>query len=173
MAQVKKKLVLNAFVEMCMSGHQQPRPTSRFIALTREIQVAGTSPRVSGGTRKMSRGVSTRSPTGWSSPRCLKRPSSTAYSSRMSWVSRQGHRLPDHEVADLQNAGGYDVYQGNLDAAITSGAQWPVNEPLAVVSAMAAVTRSLGFGVTVSTTYEQPFHLARRLSTADHLSGGR
>ncbi|KAK8052576.1 Dimethyl-sulfide monooxygenase [Apiospora rasikravindrae] len=74
-------------------------------------------------------------------------------------------------IADV--LGGYDVYQGSLDAAIISGAQWPVNEPLAVVSAMAAVTKSIGFGVTVSTTYEQPYHLARRLSTADHLSGGR
>lgn len=54
-----------------------------------------------------------------------------------------------------------------------SGAQWPVNEPLAVVPAMAAATRHLGFGVTVATTYEPPYHLARRLSTVDHLTGGR
>ncbi|CAJ2513108.1 Uu.00g012270.m01.CDS01 [Anthostomella pinea] len=74
-------------------------------------------------------------------------------------------------IADV--LGGYDVYQGSLEAAIISGAQWPVNEPLSVVSAMAAATKSIGFGVTVSTTYEQPYHLARRLSTADHLSGGR
>lgn len=38
---------------------------------------------------------------------------------------------------------------------------------------MAAATKSIGFGVTVATTYEQPFHLARRLSTIDHLSKGR
>ena len=38
---------------------------------------------------------------------------------------------------------------------------------------MAAATESIGFGVTVSTTYEQPYHLARRLSTVDHLSNGR
>lgn len=38
---------------------------------------------------------------------------------------------------------------------------------------MAAATESLGFGVTLATTYEQPYHLARRLSTVDHLSGGR
>ena len=69
--------------------------------------------------------------------------------------------------------GGYDVFNGDLHAAIQSGAQWPVNEPLAVLSAMAAVTESIGFGVTVSTTYEQPYHLARRLSTIDHLSKGR
>ena len=69
--------------------------------------------------------------------------------------------------------GGYDVYQNSLEAAIVSGAQWPVTEPLAVIPAMAAVTKSIGFGVTVSTTYEQPFHLARRLSTLDHLTKGR
>ncbi|KAF2198712.1 Nitrilotriacetate monooxygenase component A/pristinamycin IIA synthase subunit A [Delitschia confertaspora ATCC 74209] len=74
-------------------------------------------------------------------------------------------------IADV--LGGYDVYNGNLETAIRSGAQWPVNEPLAVVSAMAAATQSIGFGVTVSTTYEQPYHLARRLSTVDHLSKGR
>ncbi len=38
---------------------------------------------------------------------------------------------------------------------------------------MAAATKNLGFGVTVATTYEQPYHLARRLSTIDHLTGGR
>jgi alkanesulfonate monooxygenase SsuD/methylene tetrahydromethanopterin reductase-like flavin-dependent oxidoreductase (luciferase family) len=38
---------------------------------------------------------------------------------------------------------------------------------------MAAVTKNLGFGVTVATTYEQPYQLARRLSTLDHLTGGR
>ncbi|KAL2172558.1 hypothetical protein VTG60DRAFT_5312 [Thermothelomyces hinnuleus] len=76
-------------------------------------------------------------------------------------------------IADV--LGAYDVYKGprNPDPAIVSGAQWPVNEPLAVVSAMAAATESIGFGVTVATTYEQPYHLARRLSTVDHLSGGR
>ncbi|KAF2122067.1 putative xenobiotic compound monooxygenase, DszA family [Lophiotrema nucula] len=76
-------------------------------------------------------------------------------------------------IADV--LGGYDVYKGpkNLEPAIKSGAQWPVNEPLAVIPAMAAVTKSLGFGVTVATTYEQPYHLARRLSTVDHLTKGR
>ncbi|KAJ5138302.1 uncharacterized protein N7515_003150 [Penicillium bovifimosum] len=76
-------------------------------------------------------------------------------------------------IADV--LGGYDVYKGprNLEPAIVSGAQWPVNEPLAVVPAMAAVTKNIGFGVTITTTYEQPYHLARRLSTVDHLTKGR
>ncbi|KAL1303787.1 hypothetical protein AAFC00_007124 [Neodothiora populina] len=76
-------------------------------------------------------------------------------------------------IADV--LGAYDVYKGpqNRDPAVISGAQWPVNEPLATVPAMAAATKSLGFGVTLATTYEQPYHLARRLSTVDHLSSGR
>lgn len=45
-------------------------------------------------------------------------------------------------IADV--LGGYDVYGGprNLEPAIKSGAQWPVNEPLAVIPAMAAATES-------------------------------
>lgn len=76
-------------------------------------------------------------------------------------------------IADV--LGGYDVYGGpkNLAPAVKSGAQFPVNEPLVLVPAMAAATRSLGFGVTLSTTYEHPYHLARRISTVDHLTGGR
>jgi alkanesulfonate monooxygenase len=81
--------------------------------------------------------------------------------------------LNSHEPFRLTNIGGYDVYKKSLEPAIISGAQWPVTEPLSVVPAMAAATKNIGFGVTVSTTYEQPFHLARRLSTVDHLTKGR
>ncbi|KAF4119955.1 Luciferase-like monooxygenase [Geosmithia morbida] len=73
----------------------------------------------------------------------------------------------------ILTSGGYDVYKKSLDTAIIDGVQWPVTEPLSVVPAMAAATESIGFGVTVSTTYEQPYHLARRLSTVDHLTKGR
>lgn len=41
------------------------------------------------------------------------------------------------------------------------------------VAAMAAVTKHLSFGVTASTTYENPFLLARRFATLDHLTKGR
>lgn len=77
------------------------------------------------------------------------------------------------EIPTDLSVGGYDVYKKSLEPAITTGAQWPVNEPLSVVPAMAAATKNIGFGVTVSTTYEQPYHLARRLSTVDHLTKGR
>lgn len=74
---------------------------------------------------------------------------------------------------DQSLTGGYDVYKKSLDPAVISGAQWPLTEPLVAVPAMAAATKNIGFGVTVSTTYEQPYHLARRLSTVDHLTKGR
>ncbi|WP_338075126.1 LLM class flavin-dependent oxidoreductase [Kineococcus vitellinus] len=69
--------------------------------------------------------------------------------------------------------GTYDVYGGSRDAAVRAAAQVPVNDPLGAVSAMAAVTETLGFGLTVTTTYEQPYSLARRLTTLDHLTDGR
>ena len=69
--------------------------------------------------------------------------------------------------------GAYDVYGGNADAALRTAAQIPVNDPLLVVPAMAAVTAHLGFGVTSTLTWEPPFLFARRMSTLDHLTGGR
>jgi alkanesulfonate monooxygenase len=69
--------------------------------------------------------------------------------------------------------GPYDVYGGGPDAAIRHGVQLPAHDPLLLVPAMAAVTTHLGFGVTVSLTYEPPFLLARRFSTLDHLTNGR
>ena len=74
-------------------------------------------------------------------------------------------------LADI--VGVYDVYQGNVDVTLRESIQLPVNDPLLLVSAMAAVTQHLGFGVTVNLTYEAPYLLARRFSTLDHLSGGR
>ncbi|MGW7773696.1 LLM class flavin-dependent oxidoreductase [Pseudomonas putida] len=69
--------------------------------------------------------------------------------------------------------GVYDVYGGNADEALRSGAQVPLNDPLQLVPAMAAATRHLGFGVTASVSFEHPFPFARRMSTLDHLTQGR
>ncbi len=74
-------------------------------------------------------------------------------------------------IADV--LGPYSVYGGTAEAAIRSGAQTPVNDPFLLVSAMAAVTGHLGFGVTAGTAYEHPYPFARRLATLDHLTGGR
>lgn len=67
----------------------------------------------------------------------------------------------------------YDVYGGSRDVAVREAVQVPVNDPLMAVSAMAAVTTRLGFGLTVSLTYDHPYALARRFTTLDHLTRGR
>jgi FMN-dependent oxidoreductase (nitrilotriacetate monooxygenase family) len=74
-------------------------------------------------------------------------------------------------IADV--LGVYDVYAGSPDAALRSAAQVPVNDPLLLVPAMAAVTSNLGFGVTASTSFEHPYPFARRMSSLDHLTDGR
>lgn len=80
-----------------------------------------------------------------------------------------------HAMFIVDTLGPNDVYKGPANAvpALAAGAQFPVNDPLYLVPAMAAATRNLIFGVTASLTYEKPYSLARRLSTVDHLSEGR
>ncbi|MFF2083913.1 NtaA/DmoA family FMN-dependent monooxygenase [Nocardia sp. NPDC058176] len=46
-------------------------------------------------------------------------------------------------------------------------------EPLTLFSALAAVTENIGLVPTVSTTFTEPFNLARQLQSLDHLSRGR
>jgi long-chain alkane monooxygenase len=74
-------------------------------------------------------------------------------------------------IADA--VGQLDVFGGSARAALSRGIQTPVTDLLLAVSAMAAATEYLGFGITVSTTYESPYLVARKFSTLDHLTGGR
>src|SRR5690606_26558412 len=46
-------------------------------------------------------------------------------------------------------------------------------DPMVVLSMVAASTTHLGLASTISTSYFEPFHVARELATLDHLSGGR
>lgn len=46
-------------------------------------------------------------------------------------------------------------------------------EPITLIAALSAVTRHIGLAATASTTYNEPFHVARMFASMDHLSGGR
>lgn len=46
-------------------------------------------------------------------------------------------------------------------------------EPFTLLSAIAAVTERIGLVATASTTFEAPYHLARRFASLDHISNGR
>ena len=46
-------------------------------------------------------------------------------------------------------------------------------EPFTLLSALAMTTERIGLIATASTTYEEPFHVARRFASLDHISAGR
>src|SRR5690348_15280450 len=46
-------------------------------------------------------------------------------------------------------------------------------EPFTLLSALAGVTERIGLIATGSTTFDEPYHVARRFASLDHISGGR
>ena len=74
-------------------------------------------------------------------------------------------------IADI--TGVYDVYQNDTELTLKESIQLPSHDPTTLVSAMAAVTQNLGFGVTVNLSYESPYQFARRFASLDHLTHGR
>jgi alkanesulfonate monooxygenase len=46
-------------------------------------------------------------------------------------------------------------------------------EPFTLLSALAALTEHIGLIATGSTTFDEPYHVARRFASLDHISGGR
>jgi long-chain alkane monooxygenase len=67
----------------------------------------------------------------------------------------------------------YNSHQGSSDATIRYAVQAPTHEPAALTPIITGATTHLGVGITLSTAFEHPYSMARRLSTFDHLSGGR
>lgn len=66
-----------------------------------------------------------------------------------------------------------DIYKGRFDDYIGRGGQTSLLDPMLVLPLMARVTRHLGLGHTVSTTFNQPYQIARSLGSLDLLSKGR
>jgi len=58
-------------------------------------------------------------------------------------------------------------------AALKRSATVTSFEPLTLLSALSVVTQRLGLIATASTTYDEPYHIARKFASLDHLSGGR
>ncbi len=65
------------------------------------------------------------------------------------------------------------VYKGSVLPSVQYGASWPNHDPMPLVAIMAAATKHLGIGVTLSTTGTTPYLATRRLSTLNYLSRGR
>jgi FMN-dependent oxidoreductase (nitrilotriacetate monooxygenase family) len=67
----------------------------------------------------------------------------------------------------------YGPARGDYTVNAREGLQFPSNDPSVLLGALAAVTEHLGLVFTSSVLQAHPFEFARRVSTLDHLSGGR
>ncbi len=65
------------------------------------------------------------------------------------------------------------VYKSSVVPSVQYGASWPNHDPMPLVAVMAAATKYLGIGVTLSTTGTTPYLATRRISTLNYLSRGR
>ena len=66
-----------------------------------------------------------------------------------------------------------DMYAGDHAETVKNGIRCVKLDPVACIMTMAAVTTHLGLGATCSTTYFNPFHVARQFQTVDLMTKGR
>ena len=66
-----------------------------------------------------------------------------------------------------------DIYADDFRVTVAEGIRAVKLDPMLCASALGLATSKLGVGVTYSTTYYEPFHVARTFATLDHLTGGR
>lgn len=66
-----------------------------------------------------------------------------------------------------------DMLGGDHAHTVANGIRCVKMDPVTVLMAMAAKTERLGLGSTYSTTYYEPFHVARVFATVDLMTGGR
>jgi FMN-dependent oxidoreductase (nitrilotriacetate monooxygenase family) len=64
-------------------------------------------------------------------------------------------------------------YEGGWDRYIEEAVQIPINDSSTLIAALIGATEQLGLNFTSSILQDHPFSFARRVSTLDHLSGGR
>jgi hypothetical protein len=63
------------------------------------------------------------------------------------------------------------------DGKLEALSRWPQYmayfDPLTLLPALAAVTTHVGLCATATTSYNEPYHIARKFASLDHISGGR
>jgi FMN-dependent oxidoreductase (nitrilotriacetate monooxygenase family) len=98
------------------------------------------------------------------------------------WLAREGdasdYVAPDMflEIARIAEAGKlHALFFADVVTMAEAGTERPCGalDPFTVLAMMAAVTQRIGLVATLSTTYNQPYDLARRVASLDHLSRGR
>ncbi|MCE2761615.1 MAG: LLM class flavin-dependent oxidoreductase, partial [Acetobacteraceae bacterium] len=66
-----------------------------------------------------------------------------------------------------------DIYADDFRNTVAHGVRAVKLDPLTIVMMMAAATKRIGLGATYSTTYYEPYHVARLFATADLMTRGR
>ncbi len=64
-------------------------------------------------------------------------------------------------------------YGGDFRTAVRLGTRWPRHDMGPMIPIMSRAAKGIGFGITMSTTYQHPFHVARVFNGLDHVTGGR
>ncbi|WP_380779982.1 LLM class flavin-dependent oxidoreductase [Sphingomonas sp. R86520] len=82
-------------------------------------------------------------------------------------------RVAERGLFDAVFLADYVGYHPVKGASVFAGMETPKLDPLLLLSVIAATTSKLGLIGTASTTYNEPYDLARRFATLDHLSHGR
>lgn len=80
------------------------------------------------------------------------------------------------DIAQRAEAGGFDaLFLGDVLALQQSADRHlsDAMDPFVILSALAAVTKRIGLIGTASTSFDHPYHLARRFASLDHISRGR
>ena len=107
------------------------------------------------------------------------------------WRDPEGEQLRYNELelwvdlAKRLEAGGFDAaffadviglypdFRGGPEFHEELGLQIPSNDPMVIISALAAATENLGLAVTLGFAQSPPFQFARQMATLDHATRGR
>ncbi|KIP14308.1 MULTISPECIES: LLM class flavin-dependent oxidoreductase [Burkholderia] len=85
----------------------------------------------------------------------------------LDFVTRIARKAEDHGVAFAFVADGLYINEKSIPHFLNRF------EPLTVLSALATATKKIGLAGTISTSYSEPFTVARQLASLDAISGGR
>jgi alkanesulfonate monooxygenase SsuD/methylene tetrahydromethanopterin reductase-like flavin-dependent oxidoreductase (luciferase family) len=105
------------------------------------------------------------------------------------WLAKLAEKGKITSIFLSDSYAGHSIFNGTHDAQYQGGSHVGKLDPFMTISAMAAVTESVSFGITASTSYIRksfydqtvlpsnhsvaPYILARQYSSLDHLTNGR
>ncbi len=111
-------------------------------------------------------------PTGWRHPDAItETDTSFRWLAHMARVAERG-KLDAMFFQDSVAIPGSNVAYGHQPFNPKNGRQAHI-EPVTAIAGLAAITSHIGLISTCTTTYNEPYNLARRFLTIDHISGGR